>query len=290
VVRSDGRAGLRLVARSAPEYLHRALAEEDAASSVDAASSSSSSSVASAPSAPRVPGAVAAALAGAPLPFAYTRGAASASASSAGAKRHSALDVYLARAAGKFPDVAQRLVAGHFGAGDETSALVTVDWYSGSDSFKGWASPAAYAAALLARLGRGDEARDAARVALSRGPWWSLDASNDDNADASASASSASSSFLFLPTGYVPMVTLAGFGGRSASDIKAALADGGVVDPSARPAKGTAARAMDAAELLLDSVVAEEAAWADVAAALADAYAQAGRPELSRFVGAQPRG
>ncbi len=237
-----------------------------------------------------MPGAVAAALAGAPLPFAYTRGAASASASSAGAKRHSALDVYLARAAGKFPDVAQRLVAGHFGAGDETSALVTVDWYSGSDSFKGWASPAAYAAALLARLGRGDEARDAARVALSRGPWWSLDASNDDNADASASASSASSSFLFLPTGYVPMVTLAGFGGRSASDIKAALADGGVVDPSARPAKGTAARAMDAAELLLDSVVAEEAAWADVAAALADAYAQAGRPELSRFVGAQPRG
>jgi hypothetical protein len=237
---------------------------------------------------------VAAALSGAPLPFAFTPGAAvggaaSATPSSAAAKRHSALDIYLARAAGKFPDVCQRLVSGHLAAGDETSALVTCDWYAGGDAFKGWAAPPAFVAALLARLGRADEARDAARVALSRGPWWSLDASNDTGASG-GDASSSSSSFLLLPTGYVPMVALAGFAGRSAADIKAALADGGVVDPAARPVRSASARAMDAAELALDAVVAGEAAWGDVGAALADAYAAAGRPELARFVGAQPRG
>ena len=47
---------------------------------------------------------------------------------------------------------------------------------------------------------------------------------------------------------------------------------------------------MEAAELALDTVSAGEATWADVVAALADAYAAAGRPELARFVGARPPG
>ena len=47
---------------------------------------------------------------------------------------------------------------------------------------------------------------------------------------------------------------------------------------------------MEAAELALDTVAAGEAGWADVAAAVAEAYAAAGRPELARFVGARPPG
>ena len=83
---------------------------------------------------------------------------------------------------------------------DAASALVTVDWYSGGDHFKGWAAPAAFAAQLLAQLGREDEARDAARTALARGPFWSLGAP------------------------LAPTAALAGFASRSAAEIKAAVA------------------------------------------------------------------
>jgi hypothetical protein len=54
-------------------------------------------------------------------------------------------------------------------------------------------------------------------------------------------------------------------------------------------AKTPAQRALEAADLALDSVTAGEASWDDVAGALADAYAAAGLAELSRFVGARPR-
>jgi hypothetical protein len=83
---------------------------------------------------------------------------------------------------------------------------------------------------------------------------------------------------------------MAGFAGRSAVDIKAALADGGsVVDPALRPVKTASARALDAAELALDAVVAGEASWDDNAQQLADAFTAAGLPELARFVGARPQ-
>ncbi len=215
---------LSLRARSASEYLHRALAEEDA-NSVNAPSAASP---------------VSDSLRGEALPFAYTPGAArggNGSASAPKATRHAALDVYLARAA-KFPDVAERLVAGHLKASDITSALVTSDWYSGGEHFKGWALPSAFSAHLLAKMGRHDEARDAARVALARGPFWSLGGP------------------------LAPTAALAGYAGRSAAEVKAAVqgalqcgdagladcaasyscnvfcADGGVqLEPGMRPAK-----------------------------------------------------
>ena len=181
LVRPVGGA-LSLRARSAAEYMHRALAEEDAGAGAGGARP------------------VAEALRGEALPFAYTPGAAASRPAGAAPARHSALDVYLARAAGKFDDVARRLVAGHLAAGDTASALVTVDWYSGGDHFKGWSAPAAFAAHFLAQLGRGDEARDAARTALARGPFWSLGEP------------------------LAPTAALAGFAGRSAADIKSAVA------------------------------------------------------------------
>jgi hypothetical protein len=244
LVRPAGTA-LSLRARSASEFLHRALAEEDAAGGARP---------------------VAEALRGEALPFAYTPGAAAARPATSVPARHSALDVYLARAAGKFDDVARRLVAGHLTAGDPASALVTVDWYSGGDHFKGWAAPQAFAAHFLAQLGRNDEARDAARTALARGPFWSLGAP------------------------LAPTAALAGFAGRSAADIRAAVADGGIaLDPALKQAKTAAQRALDAAELALDRVSAGEASWDDVAAELAEAYAAAGLSEVSRLVGARPQ-
>ena len=56
---------------------------------------------------------------------------------------------------------------------------------------------------VLLELGRADEARDAARTALARGPFWSLGAP------------------------LAPTAALAGFAGRSAADIKAAVAGTG---------------------------------------------------------------
>lgn len=100
------------------------------------------------------------------------------------------------RQVGKFPDVLERLIDGHLAKGDEASALVTADWYQGGH-FNGWSRPSAFASQLLERLGkRPDEARDAARVALAKGPWYTMG----------------------VPVAGV--VARAGFGGMSAAEVK----------------------------------------------------------------------
>lgn len=162
----------------------------------------------------------------------------------------------------------ERLIDGHLAKGDETSALVTVDWYQGGH-FKGWARPSAFASALLEKLGgRPDEARDAARIALSKGPWFTVG----------------------LPVQGV--IARAGFGGMTAEEIKKRIAEVASKSPdhqsihnSGRTAQSAA---MEDAELLLDSVSAGEHGWTSICPQLIDCYNRAGRVELARFVGARP--
>ncbi|KAG1677762.1 hypothetical protein FOA52_001074 [Chlamydomonas sp. UWO 241] len=142
-----GGKSVKLLARSVDEYLHRLLAEEDAAAGPG-------------------PAANAADAEGQEL---YTAGQVKASGLG------SRMDVYLVKKAGMFPDVSEGLAKRHLAKGDVTSALVTSEWYMRNDHFPGFARPYEFASELLAGLGkRGEEARDLARVAL-RLPWWTLE-------------------------------------------------------------------------------------------------------------------
>ena len=266
---SSHRAGSRvsLVARSASEYIHRALAEEDAATGDGA------------------PRPVAKAVGDTPLPFAFAAGdvsramrAAAAAAAAAGAQprpgsRHAPLDVYLIQKCGKFPDVCARLVQGHITAGDVTAAMVTADW--ACTHFKGWATERAASAETHSRLGRPDEARDNARAALAGGALWTL---GWQPADAATRT-----------------LELAKLSGRSASWLRDNLVDGaGPADdgsPGSKAAGSQPARtpqqvALAKAETLLDALALGEVTWADVAGDVQAAFTQAGRQDMARFLAA----
>ena len=83
------------------------------------------------------------------------------------------LDAWLTKGAGMYPDVVESLVKGHLGKGDQMSALITSEWYMRPGHFPGWARPYEFNAELYRELGRGEEARDSARIALNM-PWWTL--------------------------------------------------------------------------------------------------------------------
>ncbi|GBF98503.1 hypothetical protein Rsub_11494 [Raphidocelis subcapitata] len=152
VAMSRGARGVRLLARSVDEYLHRVLAEEE-----DAAGAGGPTPLADAASAAS-PAAVA---------ELYSRGAVERS-GLGGAK----FKLYLVKKAGMYPDVSEALSLGHLARGDVTSALVAAEWYMRNNHFPGWGRPYEFAAELYKKT-REEECRDVARLAL-RSPWWSL--------------------------------------------------------------------------------------------------------------------
>ena len=79
------------------------------------------------------------------------------------------LPVYLTLRVGKFPDAMEALAKKHVEKGDEQSALVTCDLYKAS--FEGWGRPHWYLSRIYADLGRDEEARDAARFAVTDCEW-----------------------------------------------------------------------------------------------------------------------
>jgi hypothetical protein len=148
VLTAPGSPRLTLLARSAEEYVHRSVAEEDAAGGGEgpwAAAVGPDDS-------PYQPGDVPA---GTPL-------------------ASPAFDAHLVRRVGAFPDVAERLIARHLAKPDTMSALITGEWYMRKGAFPGWARPYESVARVYASLGRREEARDCARAALAL-PWWGLE-------------------------------------------------------------------------------------------------------------------
>ena len=150
VLTSPGSPRLTLLARSAEEFTHRALAEEEAARGD--ATGPYAAAVGPADS-PYTPGDVPTGTASPPSP---------------------AFDAHLVRRVGIFPDVAERLIARHLAKGDTMSALITGEWYSRKGAFPGWGRPYEAAARVYSSLGRSEEARDCARAALAL-PWWGLE-------------------------------------------------------------------------------------------------------------------
>jgi hypothetical protein len=87
------------------------------------------------------------------------------------------LNAYMTQKIGSFPDIIENLIARHeFVKKDETSALVACEFYINREEFTNkWARPYAVNARTLRRFeNRESEARDAARIALSVAPWFTV--------------------------------------------------------------------------------------------------------------------
>ncbi|KAL3150032.1 hypothetical protein ABBQ38_013385 [Trebouxia sp. C0009 RCD-2024] len=223
---------LNLAARNTEEYLHRALAQED----VDTG-----------------PGAIAEA-AGQAGQQIYNPGDAA-----------SSLYAYLTRKAGMYPDIVEQLVANHLNKGDSMSALITSEWYMRPKHFAGWGRPYEFTAGLYKQLGRLEESRDSARVAL-RLPWWSLS------------------------TGFAAVRQMAGLQG-DASAVQKALkeqtyAANGALPPGAMPAKDDRQVLIEDAEFIMNRAAAGEVSWDDIRPQLAEKYEQAGLSDVAEFANA----
>lgn len=182
----------------------------------------------------------------------------------------SRFEVFVTKKIGRFMDTDEALIAAHVKRGDETSALVTAEWHA-SGPYLGWGRPYATNAVTLMKYGRAIEARDQARVALSAGPWWTLDDSGQ------------------LMT---RMQTLSGYAGRSAADARRTL-DGADVDASGAPAE-EGGRPPTKEELAVKRATAAmeavawgdraDVGWEDVRETVAEAYDEAGLRALSEHV------
>lgn len=230
-----------ILSRSVDEHLHRLLAQEDVS-----AGSSGERPLAAA--------------AGGECEELYSRGQAASSGLG------SRIELYLIKRAGLYPDVCEGLALGHLQRGDTTSALVAAEWYARVDHFPGDARPHEFGWGVLAGLGRHEEARDTARVAL-RMPWWTLQ------------------------HGYLKTVTTAKLKGGPL-EVKALLNEEGAVaatqlalKQSFREPKTARQVALDAAATLMDLVAAgEQASYDDVSAELADKYSEAGLLDVANFI------
>lgn len=232
---------VQLLARSAEEYIHRAMAEEEEEAGATAEGSHG-------------PVAAAAGDEGAAL---YEPGAAQRSGLPS-------LAAYLTRKAGMYCDVAESLALAHLKKGDTMSALITAEWYMRQGHFPEWARPYEFNSWIMKEVGRGEESRDVARIAM-RMPWWSLH------------------------DGFAAMRDTAGMSGdaaavRAALDEQDEMANGGVLKGMYRTnPKSDKQRRMDEAAHLLNRAAAGEVAWDDIRGALAEEYMAAGLTDVARF-------
>ena len=218
LVRQQGAGGgVVLVARSLDEWLHRELATRDARDDDDPGALLVA---ANRPGTLYSPGDVA--VSGLPLP------------------------AYLLLKAGVSLAFFEELIEAHLERGDQAAALVTAD--RALSYAPGFARPHAVRARLYERLGRVEEARDAARVGLLE-PIWTLGEPLAPTAVLAA---------------WTPPITGAPF---------RALAD----DVRKLPA--------DRAAHLMDAVAADESGWDAVRPALAALYREAGLDAVAALVG-----
>lgn len=232
-----GGTSMALLARSIDEYLARVLAEEDARGA-----------------GPGGPLAAATGPEGAQL---YAPGTFAASGLPT-------LEAFLTRKVGIFPDVAEGLALAHLAKGDDMSGLITAEWYMRSTHLPGWGRPYEFACEVMRRVGRAEEARDVARLAL-RLPW------------------------ATFAGGHALLASAAGMPGGTAA-VRQALAD--AEEMSTMPsglrttAKTTEEAALDDALWLLNAGAAGERGWDELRGELAAALAAAGRREVAGFVAA----
>jgi hypothetical protein len=169
-------------------------------------------------------------------------------------------DVYVTTQIGKFPSSMEGLVRRHLKRNDEQSALITCDLYKAT--FGDWGAPHVFISDLYSKLGRDEEARDAARQALQT-PWSTI-----GGRDA-----------------ITRMIDVAGWSGKTVAEIKEVLESRR--GPSAAAFDGPKSEkqlAREEGELLLDQIAAGEIESSTVNQRLAECYMNAGKPALAKFI------
>ena len=169
-------------------------------------------------------------------------------------------DIYVTTQVGKFPSCMEGLVQRHLDRGDDQSALITCDLYKAT--FGEWGAPHVFISDLYTRLGRVEEARDAARQALQT-PWATI-----GSRDA-----------------IQRMIDAAGWSGKTVQEIKDVLESRR--GPSAAAFDGPKTDkqlAREESETLLDRVARGELESATVNQRLAECYMNAGKPALAKFI------
>lgn len=249
-----GGGTVTLVARSINEYIHRALVEEEHNNSDSYSNSGTSTS--------NICISEAAGEVGLDL---YPTGDYTNS-------KSPSLNAYLTKQVGMFPDVIEALTAVHLGKNDTMSALITGEWYMKGSHFPNWGRPYEFASQLMDKVGRGEEARDVARIAL-RMPWWTLRDGYQGLRDVGKMMGSSG-------------------GNSGCDDVRRMLANqdemsnGGMLPGLKTNVKTKKQKALEEADWLLNKAAAGEVGWDDdgFRDALAGWYKAAGLRELAEFV------
>ena len=276
-----------MLAKDAASYVHAAIVREDA---------SPASAATKTPEPYPVAGA-----AGAAGRAMYTRGELAAS------SMPDRPEVFILRNVGKFPDDMEAMALRHLNGVEKgaspsdsavTSALVTAEWYANDRAFEGWAGPQAFNARMLRAMGRADEARDAARVALSTAACW-----DTVGTERGGAAEMAALAGLDARMGARELREMLETGGEAHKAAAAAMAGripenvGGAGGPrgegisdeeasSRVVAMRAAAAALDAVALGSEADVARGAgeSWEDAREEVGSAYGEAGLAGLAVFV------
>ena len=279
-----GPGGVRMLAKDAASYVHAAIIREDA-------------SPASATTTPEpYPVAGAAGAAGRAM---YTRGELAAS------SMPDRPEVFILRNVGKFPDDMEAMALRHLrgvekeGASPSqsavTSALVTAEWYANDRAFEGWAGPQAFNARMLFAMGRADEARDAARVALSTAACWDTVGTERGGAAEMAALAGLDARMgarelreMLETGGEAHKAAAAAMAGRIPENVGASGGSGprGEGISSRVDATRAAAAALDAVALGSEADVARGAgeSWENAREEVGSAYGEAGLAGLAAFV------
>ena len=281
-----GPGGVRMLAKDAASYVHAAIIREDA-------------SPASATTTPEpYPVAGAAGAAGRAM---YTRGELAAS------SMPDRPEVFILRNVGKFPDDMEAMALRHLrgvekeGASPSqsavTSALVTAEWYANDRAFEGWAGPQAFNARMLFAMGRADEARDAARVALSTAACWDTVGTERGGAAEMAALAGLDARMgarelreMLETGGEAHKAAAAAMAGRIPENVGASggpRGEGGMSEETSRGyATRAAAAALDAVALGSEADVARGAgeSWENAREEVGSAYGEAGLAGLAAFV------
>jgi hypothetical protein len=154
------------------------------------------------------------------------------------------LNAFLLLRVGVCPAFLAELAEAHLERGDQTAALVSAE--RAERSSEGWASPTAFRALLLERLGKHDQAADTARLALLN-PVWTLERA------------------------FAPIARLAGWRDPITSRAYRTLAEDGTKPP------------LDRAAHLMDAAAVEGGVYDAIRPALAALYRAGDRPDLADF-------
>lgn len=223
--------GVWLLSKNVDQYIHRILVEEDAKNSQESVNELFH----------------AAADAGENV---YKKGDFAAS-------KVSNLDVYLLKKVGLFPDMIERRVMNHFEKGDHVSAMVTGEFYTNKEHFPGFGRPYVFNAEILLKVGRKNEAKNAARGAL-KSPWWTLGCK------------------------YKEVAAIAQWDDEQIEYIEDKVSEEGWQE-DLKKGKEPAQIALDKAAFLLD-LASVEGKWGDSLERIAECYNEAGLHDIAKFV------